>query len=161
YDNTGQPFQYQYGPLTNTQFTQGGMYKYSDATQLNQSLDDHLYRLAMFTRAAYDLTDDINVFAQYIYGETKEWARSKLDDATNITIKSGNPFIPAAIQAVMTQQNLTSFTMGSFNEDLPPLASRFLRRAWSEGLGADGKFDAFGTNWTWDAFLQNGNTKTS
>ncbi|MBX7197790.1 MAG: TonB-dependent receptor [Rhodospirillaceae bacterium] len=161
FDNTGKPFQYQYGSLTNTQYTQGGMFAYSDATQYNQSLTDHLFRDSAFIRVAYDVTDDINVYAQFIHGYTSEWARSKLDDATNIVIKTGNPFIPASVQAQMTALNITQFNMGSFNQDLPPLSSRFYTRAWSTSGGASGKFDAAGTTWNWDIGFEHGFTKTS
>ena len=161
FDNTGKPFQYQYGPLTNAQYTQGGMYQFTDETQVNQSLTDHLFRDSFFTRASYDLTDDVNVFAQFIHGYTSEWARSKANDATNMVIKTGNPFIPAAIQAQMTALNLTSFNMGSFNEDIPPLSSRFYTRAWNTSAGANGKFEAAGTTWNWDIAASHGFTKTS
>ncbi len=161
FDASGQPFQYQYGTLTNSQYTQGGMFAYSDATQFNQSLTDHLFRDNLFVRAAYDVTDDITVFAQFIHGYTSEWARSKLDDATNIVIKTGNPFIPAAVQAQMTALGLTQFNMGSFNEDLPPLSSRFYTRAWSTSGGASGKVELGGITWNWDVDFQHGFTKTS
>jgi iron complex outermembrane receptor protein len=161
FDNTGTPFNYQYGPLVNSQYTQGGMFAYTDETQINQSLTDHLFRDNVFLRAAYDLTDDINVYAQFIHGYTSEWARSKANDATNMVIKTGNPFIPAAVQAQMTALNITSFNMGSFNEDIPPLSSRFYTRAWSTSGGASGKFEAAGTTWNWDVNVQHGFTKTS
>ncbi|MHB1207992.1 MAG: TonB-dependent receptor plug domain-containing protein, partial [Rhodospirillaceae bacterium] len=161
FDNTGTPFNYQYGPLVNSQYTQGGMFAYSDETQVNQSLTDHLFRDNVFVRAAYDLTDDINVYAQFIHGYTSEWARSKVNDATNMVIKTGNPFIPAAVQAQMTALNITSFNMGSFNEDIPPLSSRFYTRAWSTSGGATGKFEAAGATWNWDLNIQHGFTKTS
>jgi iron complex outermembrane receptor protein len=153
----GTPYQFQYGALTNGGFTVGGDWELSDAMQYNQTYANRVGRQNAFFRGSYDVTDNTNLYVQIIQSNSSGYARSKLDDSLgNITVKSDNPYIPAAVSAQMTSLKLTSFALGSFNFDMPPIATDSNRRTWSYAVGADGKIDAFDTTWKWEAFAQYG-----
>jgi outer membrane receptor protein involved in Fe transport len=61
----------------------------------------------------------------------------------------------------MTQLGLTSFAMGSFNLDLPPITTNNSRRMISYAAGVEGRFDALGSSWRWDLFGQLGTATSS
>jgi len=60
----------------------------------------------------------------------------------------------------MTAQKLTSFTMGSSNNDMPASGSENERTTERYVAGARGDFDAFGLNIDWDGYYQHGQTET-
>ena len=69
-----------------------------------------------FVYADYDLTNDLNVFAQFLRGEESTFryntpSGSLQGTPTAITIFSGNAFLPASVQAIMTANNIASFTL--------------------------------------------------
>lgn len=154
----GTPFQIIYGSLTGTQSTVGGPYwEYLNSGLEGQSLDDHLFRYNFFGRSSYQISDDVNVFFEFIHSFSSSYANSKLaDSVNNITISAGNPFIPSSVATQMAQLNLATLTMGSFNLDLPHAGSTNTRRIYSYSGGADGKAAAFDTEWSWDVYLQHG-----
>ncbi|MCA0202431.1 MAG: TonB-dependent receptor [Proteobacteria bacterium] len=149
---------YNYGPFTNAQFTAGGGdYQMSDATFYNQSLSNHVTRQAYFTRASYDLTDNVTAYANFIYTYSYGYARSKLDDQLgNLVIQRDNAFLDPQIAARMTTLGLTSFTMGSFLLDVPYIQTDNYRQLWTYMGGFEGKADAFGTEWNWKLHGQYG-----
>jgi outer membrane receptor protein involved in Fe transport len=59
----------------------------------------------------------------------------------------------------MTALGLTNITIGSMNGDLGAAGANNDRRVQRYVIGGDGKFDAFDTNWTWNAYAQVGITK--
>ena len=63
----GVPRQYNYGVLTSDPFQVEGDWK-STNTDFNASLDGKMNHQSAFTRASYDLTDDLNVFVQGQWG---------------------------------------------------------------------------------------------
>src|SRR5690606_21647718 len=116
-----------------------------------------------FLHVGYVVADHLNVFAQ------ASW-NSSFDDNVGFphyqagngpVIQSGNPFIPASIQAQMTALGLTSFQIGSMNYDLPFIGSSSTRQVNRNVLGANGNFAAFNTDWSWDVYFQNGYTRIS
>lgn len=162
FDQNGNLGQYNYGSLTNSQFTVGGDWDYSDVTKYNQSLANKVERQNFFGRVSYDLTDDINVYFNLIQGDTYGFARSKLDDSLgNITINADNPYMNPELAAQVANLGLSSFKMGSFNLDMPPISTDTYRRVWSYSLGLDGTSKAFGKEWDWQVFGQYGLAKST
>jgi len=151
---------YNYGSLTNTQFTVGGDWATSDATYYNQSLSNHLTRQAYFGRVSYDVSDDVTVYANWIHTSSYGYARSKLDDQLgNLRISIDNPYLDPAIAARMTALGQTQFTMGSFLLDVPPINTDNYRMLWTYQAGVEGSMDAFGTEWEWKLHGQYGLTR--
>ncbi len=151
---------YNYGSLTNSQFTVGGDWAMSDATYYNQSLSNHVTRQAYFTRASYDLTDNVTAYANFIYTYSYGYARSKLDDQLgNLTIRQDNPYLDPTIAARMTALGLTTFTMGSFLLDVPYIQTDNYRELWTYQAGLEGTTSAFNTDWEWKIHGQTGLTR--
>ncbi len=69
----------------------------------------------------------------------------------NLTIRGDNAFIPASLASQLAG---TTFSMGSFNQDLGPIIAVTERSSWRAVLGANGDFDALGRNWNWDVYGQ-------
>jgi iron complex outermembrane receptor protein len=115
-----------------------------------------LARRNLFGRVSYDITDNTNAYLELGWSTThshNRWVVPNLNNGgTGATILSGNPFIPANLQAQMTAANVSQFTVGTFNGDMSPLQGindRETRRAMA---GLEGSFDLIGTNWKWDAY---------
>ena len=86
-----------------------GNYGVSD---LNRDLSPPYKREAAMAEVTYDVTPDVSAFFMLNVGELES------DDTSQptpfpvvLTILSGNPYIPASIQAQMTAQHLTSITL--------------------------------------------------
>lgn len=150
----GTPAQFNYGLVSSSNLMQGGDWKLSRVDQ-GVDLDPRAVRQNVFSRVSYELGESVEVWAE------GHWAYARAENTNNInrlldavTILSGNPYIPAEIQARMTSLGLTSFVMGTSSFDVGRFYadnSRNVRR-WS--VGADGDFTAFDTDWTWDAYYQ-------
>jgi len=146
----GVPLQFNYGPIVSGNFMQGGQSAYTDIANA-ADLDTRLTRRNVFLRGSFDLTNHIQIYGQASYAQAKTFENSLVQfNFANITIQPDNAFIPASIAAKVT----APFTMGSFNQDLGPIPAMTRRSNWRFVGGASGDFDAFGSNWTWDAHGQ-------
>jgi iron complex outermembrane receptor protein len=146
----GTPAQFNYGSVVSGNFMIGGDWKYADFAK-SGDLDPELNRQSVFGRVAYDLTDNLQVYAQLSYNRaTSRVASLNQFNFGNITIQPDNAFIPASIRPQVT----AAFSLGTLNEDLGPIISTTNRSSWRGVVGLKGDFDAFGSKWTWDAYGQ-------
>jgi len=151
----GVPFEFIYPSTQGAGFIAGGMAPLNDTSQYSQNVTTRSRQENVFLRTSYDLSDNVTVYAQFINHFSKTAGLSKLDDSQgNLTILADNPYIPAEVRARMVALGLTSFTMGSFNLDIPNLSSNFKRRTWVYSTGLEGSTDVMETNWTWEVFAQ-------
>ena len=165
-------------PLQGTQFVQGGAtapFNYGASVNNNTpgttmlggdweqaridqttSISLPLARRNLFGRVSFDLTDNINAYAELGWATThshNRWVVPNLNNGgTGATILSGNPFIPANLQAQMTASNVSQFTVGTFNGDMSPLQGINDRETKRSMLGIEGSFDLIGASWKWDAY---------
>jgi len=147
----GTPGQFNFGSVVSDPLQVGGDWQYSDyGTTVN--IAPELGRQNIFGRVSYEVTDNVEIYGQASY------ARSTANqDATvyaklgTLTIKPDNAYLPASIAAQIPAAGLT---YGTWNGDLgrSPVYNR--RSAARFVLGATGKFDALGTNWSWDLYGQ-------
>jgi iron complex outermembrane receptor protein len=163
----GVPYQFNYGSVNNGTAMFGG-----DFAQTNllggastygpaQSLDALVKRSNLFARVSYDVTDNVQFFAQFMYSQNNSGSYGGPGQVSNVVISSGNPFIPASVQAQMNALKLTSFTIGSILGDLGmagPLNSRKMNEYIA---GLTGNFDVFGTTWKWDATAERSLSRSS
>ncbi|MCC6914232.1 MAG: TonB-dependent receptor [Rhodospirillaceae bacterium] len=155
FNKEGAPFQFIYPDVQGGGFIAGGMAPLNDTSQFSQNVTTRSRQENLFGRVSYDLADNVTVYTQFISHYSKTYGLSKLDDSQgNLTIRADNPYIPADTLARMTALGLTSFTMGSFNLDIPNLSSHFKRRTWVYSVGANGTADVGGSSWNWDVFAQ-------
>lgn len=84
----------------------------------NRQLSPPYKRWAGLARFEYDITPDINAYVTVNYGQLESNDPSQ-GSPFPITFKilSGNPFIPASIQSVMTTNNIASITLAKEHYD--------------------------------------------
>ncbi|WP_334163705.1 TonB-dependent receptor domain-containing protein [Phenylobacterium sp.] len=133
------------------------------AVQVNdkQSLDADERRKGIFGRASFDLTDSLSIFGQASYNEHASlgWTGVQFNQG-NVTIRSDNAFLPAAIRQQLASLNIASFRLGTTNADLPIRKTDNKRSVTRIVVGANGRLDLLGDEWTWDAYYQRGRTET-
>ena len=172
-----------YGPLTGIAFGEGGTpYRFnygrraagdvfmeggdaaSTLTSDAYSLLPDQRRRNLFGRAAFDVTDHVNVYLQVSHATN--WTSGisfphylvATSPTAGLLVSSGNPFIPASVQAQMTAQGVSSFRVGTMAYDLPWVTAETDRTTNRYVLGATGDFDLFATNWKWNVFGNIGRT---
>jgi iron complex outermembrane receptor protein len=146
----GVPTRFNYGSLVSAPFMQGGDWDYATIAR-GGDLDGRIKRENIFARLSFDITDNVQVFAQGSYSKAK--ARQNFGyqyNLGNITIQPDNAFIPASIQPQVT----APFSLGTFNQDLGPIPIENSRTAYRWVIGAKGDLDALGSNWSWDIYGQ-------
>ena len=157
----GVPYNFNFGSLTGGIFSAGGDWQSALWARFTKGLDPQAIRKNAFMRASYDVTDSVNLFVQTAWNESfddnKGFATYQAGNGP--TVLSGNPFIPASVQAQMTALKLTSIHIGGMNQDLPVIGSQSDKITTRNVIGANGKFDAMYTPWTWNAYFQNGMTR--
>lgn len=163
FDNNGTPYKYAYGPIFSDPWTVG-----SPTWQANQGhnaggLDAQGSRQGLFTRASYDVTDDIHVYLQASFNAAAFdtlGINSGFNAIGTLTLKTDNAYLPASIKQQAQAAGITSFGFGKFFT-FTQYTGNFERRVQRYVGGADGKFDAFDTAWSWNAYYQKGVTLTS
>lgn len=157
----GAPAQFKYGPLTSDPYTAGGDWQSNQVNNFN-TLDQQITRKSVFTRASFDVTEHLQVFAQYSRSNSSTRSEQlKQFNVANIVISAGNPFIPGAVAQQMAAQNIPQFTLGTMNNDIPAIAFEGDRVVSRYVAGLQGKFSVLGKDWNWDAYYQKGVTDSS
>jgi iron complex outermembrane receptor protein len=72
-----------------------------------------------------------------------------------------NAFLPASIQAACIANNITSFSFGSLYYGLGPQVVYTQRDNRRYVGGADGTFNMFDTDWTWQTYYEHGENDTN
>ena len=108
-----------------------------------------LRTIQTFGRVAYDLTDDINFYAQGVFtrSDLKYASLANAFTPPNVaTIFSGNPYIPANVQAAMTAQGVSSFTVSDYLASMGPLQAKERTDFYMAQTGLEGKLGDFSWN---------------
>jgi iron complex outermembrane receptor protein len=151
----GTPTIFHYGLVSTNNVMSGGDWQYSRIDN-NVSIDPRLLRENVFSRASYDIFDNVQLYGEFQWSRTDANTRSIPNRAlgNGVTVLAGNPFIPATIATEMAALNLSSFSVGTTNGDIG-LVEAVNRRTLTRGdVGASGQFSLFGTDWKWDAYYQ-------
>lgn len=158
----GEPYQLRYGDLVKDPDMRGGDWQKASVrgTTEGLSLAPDITDLSVFSHATYQLTDNVEVFAEASHGrsETYNYGYS-LECNSCLTIKGDNPFIPASVAARMQTLGLTEFKMGTQHQDLGVASTDAERTVNRFVVGAKGDFEAFGSDWNWDVAYQRGIAK--
>ncbi|MGM9485700.1 TonB-dependent receptor plug domain-containing protein [Roseateles sp. NT4] len=116
-------------------------------------------RQVVYTRGSFELNPDHELFFTFNYGKVDSRFTPNPGAAknANLTIQCDNPFVPASIQAACASNGITSFQFGTANAEFPKdIEVNPVRTQARLVLGANGRFDALGTPWTYDAYAQHG-----
>ena len=117
FDKNGSPMPFQLGPIVGGSYMIGSTANYG-ASSLNRQLSPPYKRWAGLARFEYDITPDITAYAMVNYGELESDDPSQGSPfPTNIEVLSGNPFIPASIQAAMTANKINAIQISKENLD--------------------------------------------
>jgi iron complex outermembrane receptor protein len=116
------------------------------------SLDDRSSRQNFFGRASFDVTDNFQVFAQLDYASTTTTGYGSTSTGNDITITQDNPFLQPSVLSRMQAAGVSSFSLNTYNSDLGVAGSHNIRLFTQYLLGANGKFDAFDSRWSWDMY---------
>ena len=157
----GVPYNLNFGSVVLAPWMQGGEWAANDVSYDGADLDPTEGRHNAFMRLSYDITDDINLFAQYSYafGASDSICCNHFA-AGDLVIKADNAFIPPSVAAQVTALKLTQFNVGSYFYDLPYKLIQDVRRTVRRVVvGGNGRFDAFDTVWSWDAYFQTGTAR--
>ncbi len=160
----GVPYDFNYGPITNDPWMQGGDWRDTEVRHdRSGTLEPENRRRNVFARVSYDITDNINAYVQAAWGDNRTYTATwpPFQAGNGPTILSGNAFIPASVQAQMTALGLPSFRIGSMNYDLPTVGNDVNRETQRYVVGLDGDFGLFGNPWTWTAYYQYGETEST
>ena len=152
-----------YGTIVGTNgIAQGGEWETND--QRFTSIAPQEERQNIFSHVTYDITDSVTAFIQYSWAHAYEYAVEApfyRFGSQGPTVTSDNAFMPASVKAAMAAAGVTQIKIGTFNADAGTIdvtTSRTSRRYLG---GFQGNFDAFETNWKWEASYQRGETKVT
>jgi iron complex outermembrane recepter protein len=115
-----------------------------------------------FTRFQYELSDSVTAFAQAIYAISHNTYQGQNESrpyngSNSINIYSGNAYLPANVQDVMTANNTPYFGLGRYDGDFGNLIQLDTHNTAANGtVGLKGKF---GAGWSWEAFYTHGEGK--
>jgi len=159
---------FDYGEVTGTAFQSGG-----DGGRTTVGLKPEETRYNMFVHGEFDLTNDVALFAEGMYGhsETDQHAFYNVSagNSNQYTVFIDNAYLPQSVVDLMVNEGITSFTLGRIETDIP------ITQNYSEldvnrfGFGAMGNLTdrwTFDTSYTWsrsvqflnEKFLTNANT---
>ena len=157
----GTPFQLNYGDIVRSPAMRGGDWRFTVDND-RVTLDPVHDRYSYFGRVSYEFTDSFEGYAEYSFADSRNraWCCGQFN-VNNIGLTSDNAFIPPSVATQMTALGITEFTLGTMNGDLPPVFSDYSRRTHRYSVGAMGSLEAFGRQWSWDAYAQRGVTKTT
>lgn len=158
----GVPYQFDYGTLSNNTFSQGGEWETNNVQRFT-SVAPYAKRRNVFARASYELTDNMEVFAQYSKGINDSFVTSSVRfNPGNLRVQRDNAFIPQSVRDQMEALNLNTLSMGSYNLDLGLISSKNNIELDRYVVGIDGNFGMWSKDWTYSAYYQYGisvNTK--
>lgn len=135
-------------------------------TEVNTLYPD-LDRYSLFAYGDFEISDSLTVFAQYLHGQTHIFQYNDPRAAfgvpqTALTIFSGNPYLPANLQAAMTANNIASFSLRRLGS-IEDVGQMYLDDTTKQDVATAGftyevQGDGFFGGWDIDGFYQYGNS---
>jgi len=151
----GTPYRIEYGDLVSDPDMRGGDWEQTQVrgTRAGTSLLGGSRTESLFTRGSWDLTDNINVYAQAAYARDRNHNYAfSLEDTGGIELSVDNAFLPEEIRQAMIAEGVETFHMGSMHTDLPIATPTNERKVTRLVVGAEGSFG----DWSWDTYYQRG-----
>lgn len=152
----GEPFNFDYGSLAFGTYHVGGQWRESNMMAI-ASLSPVNPVKHMYNRVSYEINDNVKVFADFIFGQSYTFSFCCYQYYHgNITVKSDNAFIPAAVATQLAARGITQFNLGKTVRDLPAFGAGFDRQSHIYTVGAEGAVNAFDNDWSWNFYAQRG-----
>lgn len=126
-------------------------------TELIQEINRPLDRGSVFGRASFDVTNDITLYAEGLYGNSSStvdnsWNRHQT--ANPITIRQDNAYLPTSIRDEMVARGVTSLTMLRFSSERGMAKTQVDSETYRGVAGVDANFRGL----TLNAYYQYGRT---
>lgn len=149
FGKNGNPQPFQLGTIVGGSYMIGSTANYG-VNSLNRQLSPPYKRWAGLARFEYDITPDITAFAMINYGELESNDPSQGSPfPIQFAVPSGNPFIPAPTQALMTANGIQAIQVNKINLDGIGTGNT----AGNKNILVQSLFGVKGsllTNWNWD-----------
>jgi iron complex outermembrane recepter protein len=164
-DGTTRPFQYGelYGTNLAPLFMKGGEGQGENTFFAGYLLKAPVKRYIGYTKTTFDFTDSMQGGLDISYGqvEGQSYGAQYRDSAGSLgnaqsfgPILSGNPFIPASVQQIMTANNIPTFILGRAFGDIGNALGESTTKTYRAVASLKGKFGD--SNWAWDGYYQFG-----
>jgi iron complex outermembrane receptor protein len=168
FDQTGNPFQFQYGSNGVPSRTASGAVvgcfpgsclggDLSGNVDVGRSLQSRLQRFSNFGRIGFDWAPDSEIYVTANVAQVKT-SNQPIggQNRPNLTIQCANPFVPVSVQAACASAGITSFQYGTSNAALGSTKVFTDRRQYRFVAGAKGRQSVAGSDWTYDIYYEHG-----
>ena len=163
-DGTTRPFQYGelYGTNLAPLFMKGGEGQGENVFIAGYLLKAPVKRYIGYTKTTFDFTDSVTGGLDISYGQVDglAYGAQYRDSAGNTgaqsfgAIRSGNPYIPASVQQIMTANNIQTFALGRSFGDVGNALAESTTKTYRAVASLNGKFGE--SSWSWDGYYQFG-----
>lgn len=153
----GVPAPYNFGTLTTTTQQVGGD---GVPTENIQEINRPLERASLYARASYDLSDDVTLWADMIYGHSTSTVNNtynRRQTANPFTIQRDNAFLPTSIRDQMIASGVTSLTMLRFSRERGFIVTTTESESVQGAVGLRGELGSL----RWNAYYAHGRTTQS
>lgn len=145
---------YDFGRLTTAAQQVGGD---GVPTELIQEINRPLDRGSIFGRASFEVTDNLLVYAEGLYGASSStvdnsWNRHQT--ANPITIRQDNAYLPASVRDEMAARGVTALTMLRFSPERGMVQTQVDSETYRGVVGVDANIGRY----TLNAYYQYGQT---
>jgi iron complex outermembrane receptor protein len=173
FDQSGQPFQFQYGsggvPARNASGAVTGCFPgfcvggdLSGNVDSGRTLQSAIERRVAYGRVGYDFAANNEAYVSFNLGQVKTSNQPvNGSNRPGLTLQCANPYVPASVQAACANAGVTSFQFGTSNALLPNTEVHTDRRQYRIVSGLKGKFSLLDTDWSYDAYYEHGVNKTA
>ena len=168
FDQNGNPYNFVYGsngvPAKNAAGNVTGCYvgfcvggDTSANVGVGATLQSSITRSNFYNRTSFDLDADNEIYFTINYAKvgTSNQPNPGFTEP-GLTIQCSNPYVPTSISTACATNGITNFKLGTVTPFLTSIKVNTERTQKRFVLGADGKFDMFGTDWHYDAYYQHG-----
>lgn len=153
-----------FGARSSSGYMVGGDYQTTLAGHVGtNSLMPDEARFSAFGRASYDLTNNIEIFAQFGWNRYIGESYYQQTPSTGVTIRGDNAYLQSmypTVAAALGNSSANTITIGTSNAGYPVPGSHNTRDVYRYVVGTKGKFDLLGREWKFDAYFQHGETKS-
>lgn len=170
FNRDGQPFAFQYGsngvPTRNNTGNVAGCYvgfciggDLSGNVGIGTTLKSGLDRYNGYGRVGFDIDADNEIYATVNISQVDSNNQPNPGAAqSSLTMRCDNPFLPASVSALCPASG--TFGYGVSNAILPNIKVEPSRKQYRFVAGANGKVEALGQDWRYDAYYEHGENIT-
>lgn len=153
-DGSIRPFDYGY-PLTPGATSSTMIGGEGESISKGVSLVPGVERFSSYARFGYEIGDNLQSYASVGYSQSTGYltaAQPRLT-STQLFIRAGNPFLPAAVSSAMTAQGVGGFRMTRQGNDIGNNLYEIENKSPRFTAGLEG---SFANDWDWDAHVSYG-----